>query len=917
MGHPRNNTERNAIKAEKYSRYARQLLLSDPSLEGEIVLAGLRAWSSGEMREFITQCVPAGTNTEMVEALKVALRQLRRRVMLRTMERDLTGAATLDEVCTAMTGLAEISIEWAQAAIENELHERCGRPAGASGKAVRMMVIGMGKLGGGELNVSSDIDLIFAYPEEGDTLGGPRQISNHEFFGKLGRSLIAMLAESTAEGSVFRVDMRLRPWGDAGPLAISLDALETYFIAQGREWERYAWIKARALTGDALTELQAISRPFVFRKYLDYGAIAAMRDLHAQIRAEVARRELADHVKLGPGGIREIEFIAQAYQLIRGGRDAQLRERPTLAILATLARQGIIDAQASDKLAKAYDFLRRLEHRLQYLDDAQTHSLPVDEGDRTLVALSMGFRGWKSFLAALDKHRGHVASQFEEIFSIAEETHHVLLPVWRGGGNSEQQLVEFGFRDTAAVTALLHDMRTSPRYAALPESSRVRYDTLIPRLIEASGARPNPEETLARCIALIEIISRRAAYLALLDEHPPALARLAELAGGSPWAADYLQRHPVVLDELLDARVLEGTSDWGGFGRQLRRQLLENRNDEERQMDLLRESHHAQIFRLLAKDLGGNLSVERLADELSDLTDMMLQVTLELCWTQLRERNARVKFREFPRFAIIGYGKLGGRELGYASDLDLVFLYDDTDEQAPEAYARLAQRLNNWLSLRTGAGVLFDTDLRLRPDGASGLIVSSIDAFRKYQRESAWTWEHQALSRARFCAGDASTGAAFEIERRQILGIRRDPRRLRIDVLAMRKKLAKGHPNTSELFDLKHDRGGMIDIEFIVQFLILAHCHEVPDLLANDGNIALLGVAARHHLIPNDDAEKVRIAYRVFRRRQHALRLKGARYARVPGKELRQHAKATLALWDRVFADAPAPPLQTAGRSID
>ena len=611
------------------------------------------------MREFIDQRTPAGTNTEKLEALKVALRQLRRRVMLRTMQRDLAGAATLDEVCTAMTGLAEISIECGQAAIENELYEQFGRPAGASGKTLRMMVIGMGKLGGGELNVSSDIDLIFAYPEDGDTSGGPRTISNHEFFGKLGRSLIAMLAESTAEGSVFRVDMRLRPWGDAGPLAISLDALETYFIAQGREWERYAWIKARALTGDALTELQAIARPFVFRKYLDYGAIAAMRDLHAQIRAEVARRELADHVKLGPGGIREIEFIAQAYQLIRGGRDALLRERPTLVILDTLAKHGIVDARAADALAKAYDFLRRLEHRLQYLDDAQTHSLPVDDADRTLVAKSMGFRGWTSFIAALDGHRGNVATQFEEVFSIAEETRHVLLPAWQGVANSEQQLAESGFRDTAAVAALLRDMRTCPRYAALPESSRVRYDTLIPRLIEAAGARPNPEVTLARCIALIEIISRRAAYLALLDEHPRALARLAGLAGGSPWAADYLQRHPVVLDELLDARVIEGTSDWSGFGRQLRRQLLENRSDEERQMDLLRESHHAQIFRLLAKDLGGNLSVEQLADELSDLTDMMLQVTLELCWTQLRERNARLMHREFPRFAIIGYGKLG------------------------------------------------------------------------------------------------------------------------------------------------------------------------------------------------------------------------------------------------------------------
>ena len=898
-----------AIKAETYSRYARNLLQADPSLAAECQADASSPWTRAEMLAFIGghAAKAGGSGTGAGPVLPgAALRQLRRRVMLRTMARDLAGMAPLAEVCSAMTILAEVSLECAQEALETQLHEQFGVPVNAAGKPQRMMVVGMGKLGGGELNVSSDIDLIFVYPEEGETRGGPRQISNHEFFSRLGRALIAMIADATSEGSVFRVDMRLRPWGDSGPLALSLDALETYFITQGREWERYAWIKARALTGDAHAALAAISRPFVFRKYLDYGAIAAMRDLHAQIRAEVARRELADHVKLGPGGIREIEFIAQAYQLIRGGRDAQLRERPTLQILSTLAGSGIIDAAAADQLAAAYDFLRRLEHRLQYLDDAQTHSLPADDSDRAAIARAMGFRGWKSFLAALDRHRRQVSAQFEQVFSTTGEARHPLLPVWQDAPEAAQVLAQCGFRDAEAVLAVLRELRGSSRYAALPESSRIRYDTLIPRLVEASGTRPNPEETLARCIALIETISRRAAYLALLDEHPPALLRLAALAGASPWAAEYLQRHPVVLDELLDARVLQAGSDWNGFRRRLRRQLVENRSDEERQMDLLREAHHAQIFRLLAKDLDGSLTVEQLADELSELTDAMLQVTLELCWMQLLQRNARLAHREFPRFAIIGYGKLGGRELGYASDLDLVFLYDDADEQAPEAYARLAQRLNNWLNLRTSAGVLFETDLRLRPDGASGLMVSSIEAFRKYQRDSAWTWEHQALSRARFCAGDAATGAAFEDERRHILGMQRDPLRLRADILEMREKLLDGHPNTSELFDIKHDRGGMIDIEFMVQFLVLCHSHRHPDLLANDGNIALLGMAARHGLIPKADAEKVRLAYRAFRSRQHALRLAGARYARVPAVELAVHVQATLALWSLVFAETPA-----------
>ena len=879
----------NNFEPQEYSRYARQIMDADTNIGGELQLAGIRPWTKAEMREFIEA---AGNDA----ALGVVLRRLRRRVMLRTLARDLAGTAPLGEVCGAMTALAEISLEFAQSAAESQLREQFGVPTGESGKPQKLMVIGMGKLGGGELNVSSDIDLIFIYPEDGETRGGPRQLSNHEFFSRVGRILIGILSEPTAEGYVFRVDMRLRPWGDPGPLAMSLDALETYFITQGREWERYAWIKARALTGEAHAELEASSRPFVFRKYLDFGAIAAMRELHAQVRAEVARRELADHVKLGPGGIREIEFIAQAYQLIRGGRDAELRTRPTLAILEFLAQKGILDAAAARALAEAYLFLRRLEHRLQYLDDAQTHSLPADAGDRARVAWAMGFGNWKAFLKALEQHRGVVSSNFEQVFSTQDAPRHALMPVWLHADEHRQRLDELGFQDSAEVAARLVELRGSTRYAALPDASRSRYDTLIPRLIEAACTRPNPDQTLERCLELVDSISRRAAYLALLDEHPQALARVAELAGGSPWAAEYLQRHPIVLDELLDARVLQSAIDWGKFGKQLRRQLADHASDTERQIDILRETHHAQIFRLLAKDLGGTLLVEQLADELSDLADVMLQVTLEICWTQLRNRHA-----EFPRFAIIGYGKLGGKELGYASDLDIVFLFDDPHEQAPEIYTRLAQRLNNWLTMRSGAGVLFETDLRLRPDGDSGLFVCSLDHFRKYQRESAWTWEHQALSRARFCAGDASVGAAFEAERRNILGTKRDAEKLRGDVLDMRDKLLEGHPNRSGLFDIKHDRGGMIDIEFMVQYLVLAHSHEYPTLLANDGNIALLHVAAARGLIPALDAERMRDAYRAFRRRQHALRLAGERYARVPRDEMAAHAQATLDLWRRVF----------------
>ncbi len=417
-------------------------------------------------------------------------------------------------------------------------------------------------------------------------------------------------------------------------------------------------------------------------------------------------------------------------------------------------------------------------------------------------------------------------------------------------------------------------------------------------MIEQSSRCGNPDATLARCMDLIETVGRRAAYLALLEEHPEALERLTALMSASSWSAEFLNRHPILLDELLDARVLLAPPDRGEFARDLRRQLAQFAGDTERQMDALREAHHAQVFRLLAQDLAGALTVERLADHLSDLADVMLQVTLELCWTRLRGRHT-----EEPRFAVIGYGKLGGKELGYASDLDIIFLHDDPHEQAQENYARLAQRLNHWLTTRTGAGVLFETDLRLRPDGASGLMVSSIDAFRRYQRESAWVWEHQALTRARFCAGDAAVGAEFEAERRAVLQLRRDERKLREEVLAMRKKLLEGHPNRSDSFDLKHDRGGMIDIEFVVQYLVLAHAHRHPELVANAGNIALLKLAAELGLIPADLAESVRSAYREFRRRQHGLRLNGAKYARVPPAEVKDEIAATLALWRKVFGN--------------
>ncbi len=894
------------------SRYAQRLAQARPERFQAALAAIETPFDAGAMRAFL-ETQPA----EDEAAVKRALRLLRQQVMLRVLLRDLSARAPLAEVVAGMSDLAEVSIDWSLQRLAPWLQAQHGVPM-CGAKRQELIVVGMGKLGGRELNVSSDIDLIFVYPEEGETVcpvqqagEGLRLLSNHEYFTRLGRKLINALADVTEDGQVFRVDMRLRPNGDSGPLACSLDALENYFMAEGREWERYAWIKARvvAASGNAgaaegyrefSAQIAAVARPFVFRKYLDFGAFAAMRSLHAQIRAEVARRELTGHVKLGPGGIREIEFIAQAFQLIRGGRDAELQTRPTLDVLALLQKKGLLPAEAVSELSEAYDFLRRVEHRLQYLDDAQTHELPQGREDRALVATAMGFEDYTRFMARLDVHRENVSRHFDGVFAAPEQNSHACTPLWNGELSAEaalERLSALGYSDAAAALTRLEGARASQRYSQLSEASRERYDALLPRIIELAARAAAPEAALARTLDLLEAISRRSSYLALLHEYPQALEKVVQLLAASGWAAAYVTRHPLLLDELLDARTLYAPPDWKEFAAGLRLQLSRHGEDAERLMAVLRETHHAQVFRLLAQDLAGQLTVEVLADHLSALADLMLAITLELCWSQLRNRH-----RELPRFAIVAYGKLGGKELGYASDLDIIFLYDDPDASAPQMYSRLAQRMNTWITSATPSGVLFETDLRLRPNGAGGLMVSSVDAFREYQEKDAWVWEHQALTRARYCAGDAQVGAAFEAERVAILRRSRDPDVLRREVASMRDKMAEAHPNRSGLFDLKHDRGGMIDIEFIVQYLVLAHAHQHPQLTGNLGNIALLKMAGELGLIPLQTAMTVRNGYREYRTLQHAERLNGSEYARVEHEPLKAYIEATLVLWGTVFA---------------
>jgi glutamate-ammonia-ligase adenylyltransferase len=850
------------------SRYLRRLLEAEPLLREWLQAHYLSPCTADEISGWFNATVIGNE-----EDLSVALRDLRKRVMLKILMRDLGGLADLNEVMRCITALAELAVQHALSFATRVLAEQYGQPIGEESRLPQeLLVVGMGKLGGRELNVSSDIDLIFVYAEDGET-NGSRTLGNHEFFCHVGRKLINLINELTAHGFVFRVDMRLRPYGDSGALVMSFAGLEEYLVTQGREWERYAWIKARVVApvnAAATNDLMALAQPFVFRKYLDYGAFESMRKLHAQIRQEVERRDRAHNIKLGPGGIREIEFIAQVFQLIRGGRDAALRVRPTQTVLRLLAEKGQLDVSTVQELADAYIFLRNLEHRLQYLDDQQTQDLPSDDENRALIATAMGESDFAALLTKLDIHRKHVSYHFNQIFSTGQsET--ISSPFWNDQLSSEllvQSLTEHGFTNAAELAEQIVQLRRSNRYKQLPEISRQRMDKVIPQLVTLSQELGQRDLALPRLLKLVDHISGRSTYLAFMIEHPQALQRLVRFAGASEWACNYLSMHPSLLDELLGANEIYRAPDWKKLDTTLAALLHEYEGDLEHQMDTLRHFKQAQTFQLLAMDLQELLPLETLSDHLSDLADLILQHVLELCW-----KNLRKKHREHPRFAIIAYGKLGGRELGYDSDLDLIFLFDDTHAEAGEHYARLAQRINSVMSSYTPAGRLYETDLRLRPNGASGLLVSRISAFEDYQQNEAWAWEHQALTRARFCAGDIDVGKKFEAIRENVLRQPRDIAALRHEVISMRQKMHDGHLNSSALFDIKHDRGGMVDIEFMVQFLVLAHAAKHPELTANCGNIALLEKAAKLGLIDQSSSNTVGKTYRNLRRIQHQMRL--------------------------------------------
>ena len=885
--------------------------LRDPLMLLEVERCGQldRSFAPGELR---AQIAEAAQQAQTDDELGRVLRRQRTRQQIRIIWRDLTRQADLIETCRDLSDMADASIDQAYRWLYQRHCQQFGTPTGhRSGEPQQMVILGMGKLGAVELNLSSDIDLIFAYPEGGETVGAKRPLDNQEFFIRLGQRLIKALDPMTVDGFVFRVDMRLRPYGSSGALVLSFNALEQYYQDQGRDWERYAMIKARVVAGDQVMGAQLLDllRPFVYRRYLDFSAIEALRTMKQLIQQEVRRKGMADNIKLGAGGIREVEFIAQAFQLIHGGRDLSLQQRPLLKVLSILEGQGYLPPAVISELREGYEFLRYTEHAIQAIADRQTQMLPDSEQDQARIAFMMGFDSWGLFHEQLMAWRGRIDWHFRQVIADPDDENDIdegemivggeWLPLWEEVQDDEAacaQLKEAGFVDAPNALKQLASLRASPQLRAMQRLGRERLDAFIPRLLAQAVEHANPDLVLERVLPLVEAVARRSAYLVLLTENPDALRRLLTLCAASPWIAEQITRFPLLLDELLNEGRLFKPPLAPELAAELRERLTRIPEDDlEQQMEALRNFKLAHRLRVAASEIAGSLPLMKVSDYLTWLAEAILEQVLALAWRQTVAKYGTPQRSDGslcdPGFIIVGYGKVGGIELGHGSDLDLVFIHDgdpnaETDGAKPidsaQFFTRLGQRIIHLLTAQTNSGQLYDVDMRLRPSGASGLLVSSLGAFERYQQNEAWTWEHQALVRARVLVGCKQVGAAFEKVRAQVLGRERDLPTLRQEVSEMRAKMrdnlgtritAAGTGDNAFLptvpFDLKQDAGGIVDIEFMVQYAALAWSREHPALLRYTDNIRILEGLEQAGLMPATDASLLREAYKAFRAVAH------------------------------------------------
>lgn len=858
------------------------------------------------------------------ESLHRQLRLFRHQQIVRIIWRDLAGWADLAETIHDLSALADVCIQQSLALLHQWQVAINGTPYDEAGNEQSLLILGMGKLGAGELNLSSDIDLIFTYPEDGETRDGRRTLSNEEFFIRLGRKLVQALDNQTVDGFVFRVDMRLRPFGESGALVSSFDAMEEYYQTQGREWERYAMIKARAITGtdEAKQQLSDMLRPFVYRRYLDYGMFDSLREMKSMIAGQLHRRGMEDNIKLGAGGIREIEFVGQVFQLIYGGRDKPLQQRPILTILDLLAERNLLSGYAVNELKQAYDFLRRTEHRIQAWADQQTHVLPQEPEAQQRLACSMGYKSWDLFYQTLFQLRQQVHEHFEQLLAApqAEDEAATNKISLLNAGEEEklQYLEQCGYQQPQACLEVLDRLLDLHICKNLSQTGRQRLQRLLPLLIQAAAGVKNADETLPRLMPLVEAIMRRSAYMSLLVENPLALSQLIKLCAASPLISHQLARYPMLLDELLDPRSLYEVPE-REQQKALLKQFLSSLDDDdlEQIMNRLREFRQIATLHVAAADVTEVLPLMRVGDQLTELAEIQLERVWHLAWTHLVARhgyppNAQGDDPTHCGFTILAYGKLGGLELGYGSDLDLVFVFDDeqqglTDGDKPVElmvfYTRLAQRMIHLLTTVTPGGLLYEVDMRLRPSGASGLLVSPLGGFAEYQNNEAWTWEHQALVRARCVVGDLSLAQKVSDVRKQVLAEQRESDALGKQVSEMRRKMrGQLDKSDSQLFDLKQGKGGITDIEFMVQYAVLAWSANLPELLVYTDNIRILDALVDTDKLEKAEGEMLADAYRLYRSEANHCVLQ-ERPALVARSVVADYPQKVTDIWQRWLGD--------------
>ncbi len=874
------------------SQFVRDSCLSNPNMLIDLIQSGdlFSAQRRGHFQAAI-KLDDIDCDTTLMKQLRV----FRRREMIRIAWRDLAGWAELDETLRDLTALAETCIQTTLEYLYQQACARRGVPTLEDGTPINIVVLGMGKLGAWELNYSSDIDLIFAYAEDG-VLNDRKETTYGEFFTRICRSLVKFLDEATVDGFVFRTDVRLRPFGESGPLIMTFDGMENYYLTQAREWERYAMIKARQVAGDFNSgkKLAAMIKPFVYRRYLDYGAFEEIRALKYQITQELRRKDRMENIKLGPGGIREIEFIGQAFQLIRGGNESELQQRKILKILSVVEKLGLMIKQDTDVLSSGYKFLRRVENHIQQYQDRQTHDLPTDPLVQQILAYSMGYSDWISFKQALDRVRNDVHAIFDGVFSLSEQEQkqQASCVIWTGHADDEQileYLGEYGFRHCLDTLKAIQNLKQSHAVKRLSTKGTAVLERLVPSVIEAVRHVDNQDETLRRLLVLFEAVAGRNVYLSLLAENPDALAQLVKLSSASLWICEYLAKYPVLFDELLDVRSLYEPLQKQDLARQIARELDKVQvQDAEQLMIILRQFKHLNVLRVAAADIMGVIPVMVVSDYLTCIAEIILGQVVDRAWAMLTDKHGCPPGADVlaTGFAILGLGKLGGIELGYGSDLDMVFLYDCKDGNAltdgakplscTQFYMRLGQKVRHILDTKMLSGVLYEVDLRLRPSGDSGLLVTQINSYESYLKNNAWTWEHQALVRGRFITGDAVLKRQYEGIRRRILAMPKNREDLKKEVREMREKMRTNlAPKDPAVFDLKQSKGGIADIEFIVQFEILAHASENEALATYTDNVRLLDGLAENAFISTDNAVLLKNAYCQYRDYGHRQVLQG------------------------------------------